>query len=65
MRFEPACQPPPDTKHLLECLLRGGGGGPPPAGGPAGGGGGVPQDTKEVPEHCTNIYQGIYHRAFL
>ena len=63
MRFEPACQPPPDTKHLLECLLRGGV--PPPAWVPAGWGYGVTKDMKEVPEHCTNIYQGIYHRAFL
>ena len=53
----------PDTKHLLECLLRGGV--PPPAWVPAGWGYGVTKDTKEVPEHCTNIYQGIYHRAFL
>ena len=42
-----------------------GGGVPPPAWVPAGWGYGVTKDTKEVPEHCTNIYQGIYHRAFL
>ena len=41
------------------------GGVPPPAWVPAGWGYGVTKDMKEVPEHCTNIYQGIYHRAFL
>ena len=51
-----------DTKHLLECLLRGV---PPPAWVRAGQGYGVTKDTKEVPENCTNIYHGICHGAFL